>query len=94
MRCKHACILLVIREQVHRKPYKNEVFIVLSKKYHTVRLFFYNECSCIFLKRSLLFEFCITKYGLGYMPIVKNQSNLITVFCEAFLLLLYKKDML
>lgn len=94
MRCKHACILLGIREQLHRKPYKNEVFIVLPQKRHTVCLFFYNECSCIFLKRSSLFEFYITKYGLGYMPIVKKQSNLITVFCGKFLSLPYKKDML
>ncbi len=52
MRCKHACILLVIREQLHREPYKNEVFIILFKDRHTVRLFFYNECSCTFFEKK------------------------------------------
>lgn len=54
MRCKHARILSVIREQPHREPSKSDVFIVLSKDRRTVRLFSYDECSCTFLRRSSL----------------------------------------
>lgn len=39
MRCKHARILSVIREQLYREPSKSDVFIVLSKDRRTVRPF-------------------------------------------------------
>lgn len=52
MRCKHVYILLVIREQFHHKLYKNELFFVLSKKRHTVRLLYNNDCSCIFFEKK------------------------------------------
>lgn len=52
MRCKHARIFSVICEQLHREPSKSEMFIVLSKDRHTVRLFSYDECSCTFFKKD------------------------------------------
>lgn len=39
------------------------------------------------------FESGTAKYRLGRMPVVKNQSNLIAIFCEAFILMPYKKAM-
>lgn len=71
MRCKDACILLVIREQLHHKSYKNELFIVMSKNVILFVFYIIMSVLAFFLKRSSPFEFCITKYGLGYMSIVK-----------------------
>ena len=41
-----------------------------------------------------IFESVTVKYRLGCMSIVKNQLNLITFFCEASILVTYKKNML
>lgn len=57
MRCKHARILSVIREQLHREPSKSDVFIVLSKDRRTVRLFSYDECSCTFFEKKFTPEY-------------------------------------
>lgn len=48
----------------------------------------------IYMVISSFLYIYITKYRLGSMPIVKNQSNLIAIFCEASILGPYKKGTL
>lgn len=57
MRCKYDRVLSVIREQFHREPQKDEVFIILSKDRRKVRLFNYDRRS------SSLYE---KRFSAGY----------------------------
>ena len=68
MRCKHARILSVIREQLHREPSRNDVFIVLSKDRRTVRLFSYDEYSCTFFEKKFT-------PGYQFMRIVTDKEG-------------------
>jgi len=52
MRCKYDRVLSIIREQFHREPQKDEVFIIMSKDRRKVRLFNYDRLSAaLFEKR-------------------------------------------
>lgn len=52
MRCKYDCVMSVIREQFHREPHKDEVFIIMSKDRRKVRFFNYDRRSAsLFEKR-------------------------------------------
>ncbi len=52
MRCKYDRVLSIIREQFHREPQKDEVFIIMSKDRRKVRLFNYDRRSAaLFEKR-------------------------------------------
>lgn len=52
MRCKYDRVMSVIREQFHREPQKDEVFIIMSKDRRKVRLFNYDRRSAsLFEKR-------------------------------------------
>lgn len=45
MRCKYDRVMSVIREQFHREPQKDEVFIIMSKDRRKVRFFNYDRRS-------------------------------------------------
>ena len=45
MRCKHSCVLSIIREQLHHEPNDGDVFIVMSRNRRIVRLFAYDNRS-------------------------------------------------
>ncbi len=52
MRCKYDRVLSIIREQFHREPQKDEVFIIMSKDRGKIRLFNYDRRSAtLFEKR-------------------------------------------
>lgn len=52
MRCKYDRVLSIIREQFHREPQKDEVFIIMSKDRRKIRLFNYDRRSAtLFEKR-------------------------------------------
>ncbi len=52
MRCKYDRVLSIIREQFHREPQKDEVFIIMSKDRRKARLFNYDRRSAtLFEKR-------------------------------------------
>lgn len=45
MRCKHARVLSIIREQLHREPANGDIFIVMSADRKIVRLYSYDNYS-------------------------------------------------
>lgn len=52
MRCKYDRVLSIIREQFHREPQKDEVFIIMSKDRRKIRLFNFDRRSAsLFEKR-------------------------------------------
>lgn len=52
MRCKYDRVMSVIREQFHREPQRDEIFIIMSKDRRKVRFFNYDRRSAsLFEKR-------------------------------------------
>ncbi len=52
LRCKYDRVLSIIREQFHREPLQDEVFIIMSKDRRKIRLFNYDRRSAsLFEKR-------------------------------------------
>lgn len=47
MRCKYDRVLSVIRQQMNREPLRGEAFIMMSRNRRTVRIFRYDEVSCL-----------------------------------------------
>lgn len=86
MRCKYDRVMSVIREQFHREPKKDEVFIIMSKDRRKVRLFNYDRRSAsLFEKRfSANYKFMKvekeggeTFYSIAWKDVVMLLENVV-----------------
>lgn len=61
MRCKYDRVLSIIREQFHREPRKDEVFIIMSKDRRKVRLFNYDRRSAMLFEKRFSSQYRFMK---------------------------------
>ncbi len=61
MRCKYDRVLSIIREQFHREPRKDEVFIIMSKDRRKVRLFNYGRRSAMLFEKRFSSQYRFMK---------------------------------
>lgn len=86
MRCKYDRVMSVIREQFHREPKKDEVFIIMSKDRRKVRIFNYDRRSAsLFEKRfSANYKFMKVEkeggeifYSIAWKDVVMLLENVV-----------------
>lgn len=68
MRCKHARVLSIIREQLHREPSDGDIFIVMSSDQKTVRLYSYDHYSYNFYEKKFM-------SGHKFMKVVRSGDE-------------------
>ena len=70
MRCKHSRVLSIIREQLHREPNDGDVFIVMSRDRHIVRLFTYDNRSYSLFEKKFV-------SGYKFMKVEREGGELV-----------------
>lgn len=70
MRCKHSRVLSIIREQLHREPNDGDVFIVMSRDRHIVRLFTYDNRSYSLFEKKFV-------SGYQFMKVEREGGELV-----------------
>lgn len=73
MRCKYDRVLSIIREQFHREPQKDEVFIIMSKDRRKVRLFNYDRRS------AMLFEKRFSRHYKFMQVVHEGEESFYTI---------------
>lgn len=70
MRCKHSRVLSIIHEQLHREPNDGDVFIVMSRDRHIVRLFTYDNRSYSLFEKKFV-------SGYKFMKVEREGGELV-----------------
>lgn len=70
MRCKHSRVLSIIREQLHREANDGDVFIVMSRDRHIVRLFTYDNRSYSLFEKKFV-------SGYQFMKVEREGGELV-----------------
>lgn len=70
MRCKYDRVLSVIRQQMNREPLRGEAYIMMSRNRRTVRIFSYDDISCMLHEK----RFCP---GHQFMKVEHEDGKLV-----------------
>lgn len=75
MRCNYDKVLSIIHQQLDREPENGDVFIVMSKDLHLVRLFSYDQRSYSMFERRF-------RPGYKFMHVTYSGENLFNQLAE------------